>query len=322
MSKKNKKNIMIGMALAVCIACGVIIGLVLKSEKQQEVNDIPEQAIQDEHYITYNGDKYEYNYDLRNILFIGVDNADEMQEYEEGYAGQADCLILLSADKEKKQTTLLEISRDSMTDVEVYGQDGTSLGPKRMQIAAQYAYGDGQRRSCQLTSNAVSRLLYEIPIHAYVALNVDGIAEVTELMGGVTITIPEDYTSIDPMFQKGVTIVLKGKQAERYVRYRDVNETGSNMQRMERQTQFLKALAMQLSGKDIGWYQKLLEEAGEYITTDISLDEMERLKEYPMNEEVQIVPGEVHQGEVHDEFIVDNEKLKEIIIKLFYKVKE
>lgn len=319
---KKKNNIITGIISVVLVVAGVLLYVILKSGTPQEVDRVPEQDTPDDGYITYNGEKYEYNYNLRNILFIGVDNSSEMQEYEEGYAGQADCLILLSADKDKKQTTLLEISRDSMTDVEVYGQDGTSLGPKRMQITAQYAYGDGKRQSCQLTSEAVSRLLYEIPIHSYVAMNMDGIVEVTELIGGVRITVPEDYTHIDPLFEKGATLVLNGEQAERYVRYRDVNQTGSNMQRMERQTEFLKALAIQLSGKSISWYQKLLDEADEYIVTDITLDEMEVLKEYPMDEEVQIVPGEVRQGEKHDEFIVNNEKLKEIVIKLFYKVKK
>ena len=80
----------------------------------------------------------------------------------------------------------------------------------------------------------------------------DGIADITNLMGGVTLTVPEDYTDIDPAFKAGETIVLAGEQAEKYVRYRDVNVSGSNTQRMERQAQFMEALARQMQGNDTG----------------------------------------------------------------------
>lgn len=321
----NRRKAVIVMAvIMVVLLIGGVFGYgYWQQQRQLRQKDIEEQAREREtETITYNGVEYEYNYGLRNVLFIGVDKTNELGEYEEGYAGQADCLILLSMDKDSKTTRLLEMSRDSMTDVEVYAQDGTSLGVERMQIAAQYAYGDGQKRSCQLTMNAVSAMLYEIPIHSYIALSIDGIATVTELMGGVTITVPKDYTHIDPSFEKGATLVLKGEKAERYVRYRDTNVTGSNNERMERQTQFLRALALQLQGKDMSWYQEMQEGAKEYLVTDITLKETERLSEYTMDDNIQIVPGEVQAGEKHDEFIVDGEKLKEIIVKLLYKPKE
>lgn len=261
----------------------------------------------------------EYNYTLTNVLFIGVDTDEEFTEHKAGWSGQADCLILMSMDKDTKQTRLLEISRDSMTDVDIYDQDGKRIGSQRQQISTQYAYGDGKKRSCQLTTQTVSSLLYEIPIHSYVAMNIDGIARVTELMGGVTVTVPEDYTHIDSTFEKGATLTLQGEKAERYVRYRDTKVTGSNSERMERQNQFLRALATQLQGRSAGWYQKLWVDAEEYIVTDLKVDEIDRLSKFQMAEDIWQVPGDVQAGEEHDEFIVDSAKLKEIILKLFYK---
>lgn len=293
-----------------------------KQQQQKEGGytslDSETQGLQD---IEYNGETYEYDYDVTNILFLGIDNAGEVQEYEEGYAGQSDTLILLSMNKKTESTTILEISRDSMVDVDVYDRNDKLIGKERMQIATQFAYGDGKESSCYRASKAVSSLLWDVPIDAYIALNVDGIAEITNLMGGVEITVPEDYTYIEPEFEAGATLNLKGEAAERYVRYRDTDVTGSNNQRMERQTQFLEALAMQLVGKDAGWYQNLWEESEAYVTTNVEVDEMEQLANYTMLEEAIIVPGEVREGDKHDEFIVDNEKLKEIIIKLFYKLK-
>lgn len=319
MSRQRKVAIAIGLLLMLAILS--MVGYVMWQESRwnQTEQSGQDDELQDERYITYEGQKYEYNYDLRNILFIGVDKADEFTEQMSGRGGQADALILLSLDKNNKTISLLEISRDSMTDVEIYGIDGKKLATERLQVALQYAYGDGTKRSCQLTKEAVSNLLYGIPIHSYVALAVDGVSKVTELMGGVELTVPEDYTNIDSDFAKGATIVLKGEQAERYVRYRDINVTGSNNQRMERQTQFIKALAMQLQGKNAAWYQQLFSGAEEYITTNISTEEMDRLSKYQMSQDIQVVPGVTKQGEVHDEFVVDNEQLQKIIIKSFYK---
>lgn len=317
----RRKVVTIGsIALGVCILAGIFAygfwhkGRMLERKEQQE------KARQNT--TVENSDEElddEYNHNLTNVLFIGVDTDDEFTEHKAGWSGQADCLILMSMDKDSKQTRLLEISRDSMTDVEICDQDGERIGSQRQQISTQYAYGDGKKRSCQLTMQTVSSLLYEIPIQSYVAVNIEGIAEITKLMGGVTITVPQDYTHIDPMFQKGATLTLQGEQAERYVRYRDTAVTGSNSERMERQNQFLKALMMQLQGKSAGWYQKLWTDAEEYIVTDLKVDELDKLSSFQMTEEIYQVPGNVQAGEEHDEFIVDSAKLKEIILKLFYK---
>lgn len=316
---RMKSMIVAGAALLIIVLCGIIGVILLKDDEVKVTPDVQDES-QDDRYVTYNGKKYEYNYDLRNILFIGVDRSEGLNVQEAGQGGQADSLILLSMDKANETTTLLEISRESMVDIKIYDADGRFLTKERAQIALQYAYGDGEKRSCQLMKETVSQLLYEIPVHSYVAMGIDGIAAVTDLMGGVRITIPKDYTHIDPAFEKGAEIVMDGKQAEKYVRYRDTSVSGSNNERMERQTQFLEALAIQLQGKDTSWYQQMFLETEEYVLTDMSIEEMERLSAYEVKEPIEVLPGEVKQGEEHDEFVVDNEKLQEMVIKVFYKL--
>ena len=200
--------------------------------------------------ITWQGKEYTYNQNIRNILFIGVDKKEEMQIQDyAGRGGQADCLILLSLNTKDKTATMLNISRDSMVNLDIYDMSGDFLAEERGQIALQYAYGDGEKRSCWLQKKAVTELLHDIPINSFIALNIDGISTIADVLGGVELTVPEDYTAIDPSFVKGETIVLKGDKAERYVRYRDINEFGSNNGRMERQNQFLRALVSLLKRK-------------------------------------------------------------------------
>lgn len=310
------------VVLAICLLAGIFgygiwhKGRMLEKKKQQEQARMDEQK---DDWELDDADAYTYNYNLTNILFMGIDTNEEFQERKAGWAGQSDSLVLMSMNKDTKQVKLLQISRDSMADIEIYDRDGERTGSQRMQISTQFAYGDGKKRSCQLTMNAVSNLLYEIPIHSYVAINIDGIAKITELMGGVTLTVPEDYTAIDPDFKKGATVTLQGQQAERYVRYRDTSVSGSNSARMERQEQFIEALIQQLEGKSVSWYQKIWSGAEDDIITDITVDEMEKLAKFQMEDEIYRVPGEVQSGEHYDEFIVDGKKLKEIMLKLFYK---
>ena len=56
-----------------------------------------------------------------------------------------------------------------------------------------------------------------------------------------------------------------------------------------------------------------------YITTDLSMDMMEKLSSYSMDPEILTVPGEVRAGAEHDEFYVDDEALQKMIIEIFYK---
>ena len=184
------RKVMIAAVILIVLGVGGLFGYgTWQKDEVEETGTGIGENIQDDRYITYNGTKYEYNYNLRNILFIGVDKSEEMKESEAGQGGQSDALILLSMDKEKKATSILEIPRDSMVDVKIYDVNRTYLSTERAQIALQYAYGDGENLSCELTEEAVSELLYGIPISSYIAMGVDGIAEITNLMGGVNLTV-------------------------------------------------------------------------------------------------------------------------------------
>lgn len=322
---KAKIVIIILAVIAVIAAAGAVYAGMQnkKADKEKEEVSAEPESTDGSSYITYNGKKYKYNSDLRTMLFMGVDKNEVVTVKENtGRSGQSDCLVLLVLDTDKKTTTLLEISRDSMADVKIYGIDGDYMATETAQIATQYAYGDGEKRSCQLTREAVSNLLYDIPIHDYLSLNMSGIVPIVDQIGGVTMTVPEDYTAIDPAFVQGSTITLNGELTEKYIRSRDTSVLGSNEQRMERQTQFVQALLEKVKSTEDGGNSMLRQfwQVGQpYITTDLSLDMLEKIASYDMNPEILKVPGEVQAGEEHDEFYVDDASLQEMIINIFYK---
>ena len=188
------------------------------------------------------------------------------------------------------------------------------------QIALQYAYGDGEEESCRLTAGKVSELLYGVSVDSYLSLTMEGMVKAADAIGGVTMTVPEDYTWIDPAFSKGATLTMNGEMVEKYVRSRDTDVLDSNVQRMERQSQFMGALIEKLqSVKETSNYLSLYQQMEPYMVTNMTADEMKSLSEYDIDTNTLDVPGEVILKDGHAQFNVDNEALRKIILKTFYK---
>lgn len=326
MKRKKRLNRRQWMVLIAAI-CGVVLAAVyfLYQEYRQRQMVIRSngnvQEIESRDVITYGGKKYRYNENLTNILFLGVDKTEEVQVQEyAGRNGQSDCMILLVMDEKEKTTELLQISRDSMVNLEIYSISGEFLTEMRGQIALQYAYGDGEKKSCRLTKEAVSKLLFGTKIDGCISLNIDGISAVVDALGGVEFTLNEDALEIDPSYEKGKKVTLDGEQAEKFVRYRDTGVVGSNNSRMDRQAQFLQALFSQVkakAGDEPEIYDILIDSSAPYMVSDLTAEEMKALSGYGWNDVIEKVPGEVQTGE-HDEYIVDDKKLQELLIKMFY----
>jgi len=329
---KRKRRWIIG----ICLGCALVLlgGITVylfRNVRSNKTN--PEESDLDHDYsqasedtIQYQGNEYVYNQNLTNILFMGIDTKGEVVLKEApGTAGQADAVMLLTLDEESRTAEILQISRDAMTDIDIYDVSGDYYTSIQAQLATQYAYGNGKQSSCWAMKKTTSRLLYDLPIDGYISLNIESIRILNDALGGVTLTVPEDYTDIDPAFEKGAVITLTGEQAERYVRYRDIEATGSNNERMERQNQYLLALFQAVktkagnAGNGYEVFYTLLEP---YLTTDLSAEEINGLAKYHFDEsKTEYVPGEVKQGEEYEEFYVDEGKLRELLMENFYKLK-
>ena len=252
---------------------------------------------------------------------MGIDkNAKSDMGDRAGENGQSDSLNLLIVDRETKKAQILQISRDSMVDIDIYSASGEKMISEPGQIALQYAYGDGEEESCRLTAGKVSELLYGVNVDSYLSLTMEGMVKAADAIGGVTMTVPEDYTWIDPAFSKGATLTMDGEMVEKYVRSRDTEVLDSNVQRMERQSQFMGALIEKLQNvKETSNYLSLYQQMEPYMVTNMTADEMKSLSEYDIDTNTLEVPGEVILKDGHAQFIIDNEALRKIILKTFYK---
>lgn len=324
------------LVLLLATAVGAYFYLNKKGEAQLKKNQsiasitAPEEASSEDDgkTIVYNGAKYKYNEDNINILFMGVDR--DMQDTGEkviGENGQADVLIWAALDSKTGHLSLINISRDAMVDVNKYNVEDKYLGTDKMQLCLAYSYGDGKEKSCENTLQSVSRLMYGMPINAYVAIDYSAIAPLNDAIGGVTVNVLEDLTQSDSALKAGETVTLHGEQAQTYVRSRNTEVLDSNNQRMERQKQYIDAFLQQAisqTKKNLTLPVTLYNDVSDYMVTNISASEVTHLATLMIQNgvsggDILTVPGEVTQGDVYAEFNPDDKELYKLILSVFYK---
>lgn len=266
------------------------------------------------------GKTWRFNSHLRTILFMGVDTRTTEQEarYGLGNGGRSDTIILLVIDPDNQIIQPVTLSRDTMTQVDVYDRDRNYLFSGTMQLTMQYSFGDNPKRSCLLMKRKVSDLLYGLPIHAYCSMTLDGITVASELVGGVSLRLEEDWTDIDPSYVAGSTITLDADALESFLRYRDTGVSGSNDVRMRRQGWFIRQLFDQLSSLSGSNIEVLLKQLDPYIETDMDGDMLRHLTEFHVSSTILNVPGQTIPGRAHDEYYIDEDGLKQLLLELYY----
>lgn len=273
--------------------------------------------------LEYQGQTYVAREGIESYLFMGIDvegPAKGNKSYIGG--GQADVQWLLVVDRYRQTWQILQINRDSMVEVPVLGVNGREVGTERQQIALAHSYGDGLETSCENNVTAVSRMLGDQRIHGYLALNMDAISIVNDQVGGVQVTVLDDFPHVDPALKEGQTVTLTGPQALTYVRGRQGVGDETNLSRMARQEQYLDALYPKLQGMDTTEAAALLQAVEDYMVTDMSdqwLKLMDRLETYTPLEPLTIQGESDLDAQGAAAYWLDEDSLHQVMIQLFYE---
>ena len=270
---RHRRRRLSGAAIAVALVCaalayaGVLLGIrtvgsrLERSDAPEPVGSLDGRFASDELTLRYADRTWTYRKrELTNLLLIGVDWAEMDSPAASGrYAGQADFLLLLTFDKKNRTISTLQIDRDTMTDIRVYGPFGEYTGIRETQICLSHAYGATAAENCENTACGV------FGMSAITALN--------DALGGVTVTLEEDFSALDPQMVRGATIALQGKQAETFVRGRTGVGDGTNAARMKRQKAFMqKAGDLIAEGleRDSGFAGTLLDALSGHMTMNVT----------------------------------------------------
>ena len=273
----------------------------------------------------YNGQAYVYNENLSTLLILGVDDTELTETETVRNTSQADLLLLAVFDPDTKTCTLIQLNRDTMCDVPALDADGDYIGLMTEQLALAHTYGNGLEKSCENTVYAVSHFLYGIGIDNYFALTMDAIPVLNDLVGGVTVTIEDDFTGVDETLVRGETVTLDADNVEHYVRSRmNMAEDPTNINRMKRQRTYMLGLVDALKDaveQDSSFVIEAYSAISKSLVTDCSIDELsdyaDRFSGYSLSEIV-TTEGEAVKGEKYIEYYVDEEALQQLVLDTFY----
>ena len=278
--------------------------------------------------VYFEGKKYTLKDDIETFLLIGLDKFGEEDTPVDSYNNdkQADFLMLFVLDHNAQTLTAIQINRDTMVDVNVLGVAGNKVGTAWQQIALAHTYGNGREVSCHNTAEAVTSVMMGVKVNHYMSVTMEVVEDLTQLVGGVEVEVLEDFTAHDPAMVKGQQIKLTPEQATLYIRARKDIADSSNLNRMERQKQFITSLytAMQEKRDEAGFLTDVTQALSDHMVSDRSVTQLqslsEKMKAYDFKG-VQSLPGVSRPGEEHMEYMVDEEGIKALIIGIFYEEK-
>lgn len=294
--------------------------------KQDTHITVEDVTVEDEDTIEYNGKKYVLNKNVISILVIGVDRNNINEDLGSGNNGQADVIFVATIDTKTKKTHVIPLSRETMTDINVYTTDGKFVGTNNEQLCLAYAYGSTPEQCSENVMTSVKRILYGINISSYVTIDMDGVEELTNLIGGVELNCIEDIKTKRLTATKGDQLTLNGTQAMAYIQYRE-DDIEANSRRMQRQKQFLSKLLNKTGNSILNEFSNLSKyynSLSPYFSTNVSFAQITYLAQNCLSLNLgdginyKNIEGTLNMGEKWVEFNADKNSVIQTILDVFY----
>jgi len=322
--KKTRKGVLILCSILILVLMLLIGGLQFLESTVFLKEELP-QEVHSSKTITRGNKSYFPRQDITTILVLGVDQTGPVRDsgsYRND--GESDLVVLMIFDEKNETYSVLALNRDSMLEMPVLGLGGKRAGSYYGQLALSHTYGSGLEDSCENTRQTVSDLLYGINIDYYVSLNMDAIGLVNDAVGGVKVLIEDDFTDVDPSLVMGTEVTLNAEQARSFVQTRKDVGDQLNLSRMQRHRAYMKGFVESLNNKmeqSDSFVMNTYNAVSPYLVTDCSVNTLSSLagkfSEYELQEIVS-PEGDNVLTEAYYEFHLDEKKLDELILRLFY----
>ena len=248
-------------------------------------NHMPEPVISEDDFLTdeqseelvalgslkLNGNIYSYYHDFETYLIMGTDKTGADSKVYQG--SMSDFLMLVIVDKTDNNYSFLPVNRDTMSEVRLIQDDGTGAATAELQLCTAHWYGGNAGQSCANTVESISKLFGGLKIDGYYAIPMDEIPKLNHSVGGVTVTLLEDFQDIDRQMKKGETLVLSDEQAYHYIHDRYGVGDEKNTSRMKRQQQYMEAFftkAKEKAKSDKAYVSQLFRKFEQTATTNLT----------------------------------------------------
>lgn len=274
-----------------------------------------------------NGNIYSYYHDFETYLIMGTDKTGADSKVYQG--SMSDFLMLVIVDKTDNNYSFLPINRDTMSEVRLIQDDGTGVATAELQLCTAHWYGGNAEQSCANTVESISKLFGGLKINGYYAIPMDEIPKLNHSVGGVTVTLLEDFQDIDRQMKKGETLALSDEQAYRYIHDRYGVGDEKNTSRMKRQQQYMEAFftkAKEKAKSDKAYVGQLFREFEQTATTNLTAKKISGLtnrlikgtqKGFFEIKGTSKIGKALGDGIDHAEFYPDKESIIDVLTKIY-----
>jgi polyisoprenyl-teichoic acid--peptidoglycan teichoic acid transferase len=227
-----------------------------------------------------------------NILFLGTDvvysgSGGRKKADHDAFTGRSDTIMFVRLDPMRNSIAVLSIPRDTQAAIPGYGTQ---------KINAANAYGGPK-----LAVMAVNSLVEPLQVDHYVVLNVHGLVDLVDELGGITVDVPKrmhymDWTAKLKIDLEPGVHTLTGNQAMGFVRFR--HDGLGDIGRVQRQQIFVRAvLAKGLEPTSWIHIPRLIDIAQRYISTDMSPKDLLKVANFvrgvpKKNQYLAMLPGQ------------------------------
>lgn len=189
-----------------------------------------------------------------SILLMGIDNGAEGRTE----AGRSDSMIVVTINPKTQTTTMVSIPRDTFS--EIVGNDTYD------KINHAYWFG-----GAEMAINTVQKLL-GIPIDYYASINMEGLKQMVDVVGGITVNSPLAFTSRGYTFVEGSN-QMNGEAALAFSRMREEDPT-QDTGRQDRQRLVIEAIIHNLIQTDMLLsYQDILHSLSANVETSLQMSD-------------------------------------------------
>lgn len=198
-----------------------------------------------------------------SFVFLGVDNGTIDRQDQ---PGRSDAILIGTVNPKTRTTTLVSIPRDTYALMDGYETYDGSLFYDKLTHA--YAFGEAE-----MAINSIQELV-NVPIDYYVEVNMTGLIDIVDALGGIEVTSPLTFDYQGNYFTQGETRILDGKEALAFSRMRKTDPDG-DFGRQKREKIVIKAiLDKALSLGTIRNYQDILETLEDNVRTNLTFKDM------------------------------------------------
>lgn len=304
-------------------------------------NHMPEPVISEDDFLTdeqseelsalgslkLNANIYSYYHDFETYLIMGTDKTGADSKVYQG--SMSDFLMLVIVDKTDNNYSFLPINRDTMSEVRLIQDDGTGVATAELQLCTAHWYGGSAGQSCANTVESMSKLFGGLKIDGYYAIPMDEIPKLNHSVGGVTVTLLEDFQDIDRQMKKGETLALSDEQAYHYIHDRYGVGDEKNTSRMKRQQQYMEgffAKAKEKAKSDKAYVSQLFRTLEQTATTNLTAKKISGLtnrlikgtqKGFFEIQGTSKIGKALGDGIDHAEFYPDKESIIDVMTKIY-----